>query len=283
MEETVSVQIQVSAKEVPETFALYSVNTQTQINGPGKAVITYQIDLGELVDNTNAITRFFKSGLPVTISMGYGSQTSPVFSGIITQQYISVSLENHTIEIICEEYSCILESIPVPANINNQSFVSSISPLLRKNGFKLNIISRIKSVVAHPESSGNLFDLILSTAKLNGLNVLVKDKLLTLAPADYTQKPVASLTMGVNIITLQAEGLIHLAANQRAADKAQESGILTCRAILHIQGSSLAIPGKLAEINETGEAFSGKAYIIRTNQTLQNGNWLTVVTTGLGY
>lgn len=283
MEETVSVQIHVNGKEAPETFALLSVSTQTQINGPGKAVITYQIDLGELVDNTNAITRFFKSGLPVTIGIGSRGQTSPVFSGLITQQYISVSPENQTIEIICEEYSCILESIPVPANINNLSFVSSISPLLRKNGFKIHIASRIKNVVAHPESSGNLFDLILSTAKLNGLNVMLKDKLLTLAPADYIQEPVISLTMGVNIITMQAERLIHLAANQRAADKAQESGILTCRGIFHIQGSSLAVPGKLTEINEAGEAFSGKAYIVRTNHSVQNGNWLTIVTTGLGF
>lgn len=282
MEETVNVQIQVSCKEVPETFALLSVNTQNQINGPGKAVITYQIVREELAESANAITQFFKSGLPVTIGMGYGSQTSPVFSGIITQQNISVSLENHTIEIICEEYSCLLESIPVPANINNLSFISSISPLLRKTGFKINIISRIKSTVAHPESLGNLFDLILSTAKLNGLNVMVKDKLITLAPADYTQEPVVSLTLGVNIMTLQAEGLTYLAANQRVADKAKESGILTCRAILHTQGSALLVPGKLTEINEAGEAFSGRAYIIRTNHTLQDGDWITIITTGLG-
>jgi phage protein D len=118
----------------------------------------------------------------------------------------------------------------------------------------------------------------LQVSPANGSVLLINclgDKPVDSTP-DLTGQPLLSITYGVSVLdmdvtTCPADTLPPSAP----PDFAHIQGSLS------FQGSSMALPGKLIQLSNTGKRFNGKAYIRGVKHTLQEGNWITTVELGI--
>ncbi|MEM9337599.1 MAG: type VI secretion system tip protein VgrG [Bacteroidota bacterium] len=201
--------VKVGGSAIKDYYQVTNITVEKEINKISKAEVT-------LIDGNPADQNFelsetedFVPGNEIEIDMGYHSDESSVFQGIITSQQIKVrSTRSKLLSVItvkCSDKAIKLTSGRKSATYEEQTDSDVITSIISDAGLDKSVEASDythKKVVQFDCSD---WDFILSRAEINGFLAICEDGKLQVAPPALSGSAALELTYGVDVIDFQAE------------------------------------------------------------------------------
>lgn len=145
-------------------------------------------------------------GAALVIRLGYGTDTTPVFSGIIQRQGLEIS-QNGAARLIVEATDKALAMTLARSNaiFTDTTDSAVITKLIEAAGLTANVTATSTSQPAIVQYYASDWDVMMMRAQLNAMVVVVSDGSVTVKPASTGGTPVLALTYGDSILEFQAE------------------------------------------------------------------------------
>ncbi|MFB9240690.1 type VI secretion system tip protein VgrG [Massilia antarctica] len=190
---------------LPDSMRVIAVEVSRSVNKLSQARV-YVAD-GDMAAKTFAVSdaKELVPGALIDIEAGYGSTTTPIFSGIVIKHAIRIDAGNRV--RVCIE--CRHPAFALTLSRNNKNHVDStdsdaITALLTGCGTVdvAETTSKYHGLVQYYSSD---WDFLLARAEANGLLVITGDKSVTVKPPATSATAVLSLTYGTDIMRFEAE------------------------------------------------------------------------------
>lgn len=199
--------IMVDGREVPATVQVYSLDVWTELNKIPRAKVVV-ID-GNPAAETFSVSEgdWFVPGKNIELKIGYRSDESTIFKGMITGQSIKARANGNSILSV----ECADPAVMLTRTTKSRYFYDvSESDVFEQ------IISEYSRLGAEIESTQYThkellqfqsidWDFILSRADINGLLCLVDAGTISIKKPDFSQEPVETVSYGNNLFELDAE------------------------------------------------------------------------------
>jgi Rhs element Vgr protein len=145
-------------------------------------------------------------GNTLAISMGYGSITTTVFSGVINAQGLEVT-KNGPSRLVVEATDKAMVMTLARANAVFQNITDSdlCSKLISTAGCSPKVTGTSTTHEAIVQYYATPWDLVVLRAQANSMVVTVSDGTVTVAPPNTSASPVLTLTFGQSILDFRAE------------------------------------------------------------------------------
>ncbi|MHB9147084.1 MAG: type VI secretion system tip protein VgrG [Candidatus Amoebophilus sp.] len=200
--------IKVGTKEIDKEFPIFSITVNKTINKiPYAKILLHDGDPAEqsfLISNSN----IFEIGKVVEIRLGYQSDLTVVFEGVITKH--SLKANNYTnpyLEVYCKDIAYQTTLVPKTISFADTTDSGALESILKnyKSDIKQHISSTtIKHEILAQQDTTD-WDFINVRAEANGQVVIVDDGTLTTKKPNSSQTPSYTFTYGVDIYGLDLE------------------------------------------------------------------------------
>lgn len=197
--------ILVDGQELPATIHVLSVTVMRELNRIPSATIHVQ-------DGTAAAGSFpvsdaahFLPGTKIEIQLGYRSQESTVFRGLVVKHGLKIRKEGSFLLVECRH-----EAVKMTAGLKSRYYEDKkdsdiLEELLGRYGLTADVAATGPSLKQVVQYEGSDWDFMLCRAEANGLFVMVEDSKIKIAPPDTSQGPVVTAAFGATILELDAE------------------------------------------------------------------------------
>ncbi|MVM33496.1 type VI secretion system tip protein VgrG [Spirosoma sp. HMF4905] len=200
-----TVKVLVEGTEIPGTIHLASLTIVRDMNRIPSATI--HIQDGEASKGTFAVGNeaHFIPGKKIEIKLGYRSNESTVFKGIVIKYSIKIRKNGSFLIVECRH-----EAVKMTSGLKSAYYENK-----KDNDILEEIIGRYKLAKEVATTKPNLpevvqyeatdWDFMLCRAEANGLFVMVEDDKLRIVKPDMGQSPVLNAAFGSTILELDAE------------------------------------------------------------------------------
>jgi Rhs element Vgr protein len=203
---TLAFSIKVAGKEISSTYQIISIDTWLSVNKVPKATIVLYDGSAATRDFPASNLKTFLPGNKVDIAAGYGDSTSPIYSGLIVKQGISINTSEGSKLVV----HLTDEAMKMTLDRNNASYEKIrdselIGKLISANGLAKDVAQTNtvhEEIVQYYASD---WDLMLTRAEMNGFVVIAEGGKVTAKKPDTQQAPVLRVEYGDSILDLEAE------------------------------------------------------------------------------
>jgi Rhs element Vgr protein len=192
---------------VPATAEIVSIDIWQELNRIPRAKITI-LD-GSASEQTFAVSEedWFIPGKEIEILVGYSSDETPLFSGIVTGQTIKVRPGGNSILMV----ECADPAVKMTTKPRSKYFYDTAESDLFET-----LISGYSGLTAEIEATSHVhkeilqyqstdWDFMLSRADVNGLFCLADGGTVYVASPDFSQEPAVTIAYGLNLLEMDAE------------------------------------------------------------------------------
>lgn len=201
----VSFSITSEGEAIPDTYGVMSVNITQEIDRIAQAQITVRdgnptTQMFEIADATT-----FQTGNTIEIALGYATETTTIFSGIVTKQSIKVDNSGTTIQITCKDK--LVEATKTRSKLVLSDALDSdaISQIADNLGVDNTITATTVTKERIIQYNATDWDFIVSRAQRNGMAVVTDNGSLVVSALTNDDDPALELQYGVDIIELDLE------------------------------------------------------------------------------
>ncbi|AJP72404.1 type VI secretion system tip protein VgrG [Sphingomonas hengshuiensis] len=230
----VAIRVVAGGGELDSGIQIASIDIWTGVNKLPKARLV--IADGEPAAATFPVseTDALIPGKPLTISLGYDSQETQIFSGIIYRQGLEVSQDGPS-RLVVEATDKAMAMTLARRNAVFEKITDSdlIKKLIAQSGLSATVATTSPIQPSIVQYYASDWDLMLIRAQLNGMVAIVDAASVTVAPPDTSKAPVLTLAYGESILdfraamdasTQYAASAIHSYAWDPAAQAVVQSG-----------------------------------------------------------
>lgn len=199
--------ILIEGEEIPSTVEVYSIDIWSELNRIPRAKVVI-LD-GSTSEQTFKVSEeeWFVPGNSIEIQLGYQSEETTVFKGIVTGQAIKMrSNGNSILTVDCTDPAIKLTTIP-----QSRYFYDSTESEVFET-----IIGGYSDLTADVEATefthkeilqfqSTDWDFILSRVDVNGLFCNVEGGTISIKAPDFGQEPVETVSYGNNLLEIDAE------------------------------------------------------------------------------
>ncbi|MEE9905197.1 MAG: type VI secretion system tip protein VgrG [Chlorobium sp.] len=200
-----TVAVLIDGTELPGTLHILSVSVTRELNRIPSAVLHFKD--GEAAKGTFEASNatHFVPGKKIEVQLGYRSQNSTVFRGIIIRHSIRVRKGSGLLVVECRH-----EAVRMTSGLNSRYFIDRkdsdiMEELLDLYGLQKKVQSTapdLKEVVQYESSD---WDFLVCRAEANGRVVIAGDDKVVIGPPDTESEPVVKVSYGSTILELDAE------------------------------------------------------------------------------
>lgn len=199
--------VKVNGNAVPDTMNVFAIIVEQFANRIPLAKITLlDGDPSEGQFSTSS-SSLFVPGTPITIEAGYDSTNQTIFSGIVTQQSLSVTdTMGSMLEVECRDTAIKMTVGRKSLSFTNKKDSDIISSVIGNySGLSASVTATTTEWPQQVQYYATDWDFILSRAEANGLIVTVVNGKVTVAPPDANTSPVLTATYGDSIYEFTAD------------------------------------------------------------------------------
>ncbi len=147
----------------------------------------------------------FVPGKSIEIQLGYRSQNTTVFKGIVTKQSIKIRKSGSVLNVECRH-----EAVKMTTGAQSRYFTDKkdsdiLEDILAQHSLQKDVVATtpaLKEVVQYDSSD---WDFLLCRAEANGLVVRADDDKIVIAKPDVSQSAALTVTYGSTVLELDAE------------------------------------------------------------------------------
>ncbi|WP_050478912.1 type VI secretion system tip protein VgrG [Herbaspirillum rhizosphaerae] len=191
---------------IKDTIGIISVEITKAVNRVSTARIS--IMDGDMPDDDFPVsdTDTFAPGKQIVISAGYGSQTKPIFQGVVVRHGIKISGKNEArLHVECKHKAVSLTIGRKNANYVNMKDSDIISQLVSPCGVSADVTATTtqhKEIVQYYSSD---WDFIVARAEANGFLVVPDDSSIIVKAPQTSVAAVLKVTYGTDLMSFQAD------------------------------------------------------------------------------
>ncbi len=190
---------------IPDTYGITSITISQEIDKIAQAQITVRdgnpsTQMFEIADATT-----FQTGNAIDIALGYATDTTTVFSGVVTKQSIKVDDSGTTFQVTCKD--ALVEATKTRSQLVLTDSLDSdaISQIAENLGVENDITATTVNKEKIIQYNATDWDFIVSRAQRNGMAVVTDNGTLVVSAITNSDTPVLELTYGVDIIEMDLE------------------------------------------------------------------------------
>jgi len=247
--------------QLPGGYNVLSVSVNLELNRIPSAII-HLLD-GEAADNSfpASDSALFVPGKSVEIQMGYGSQNSKVFKGIIVRHSLKIRASGHP-QLIIE---CRDEAVKMTKGIKSRYFSDQIDSeimgqLITEYGLMSQVETTTPSLKEVVQYQSTDWDFMLCRAEANGLVVIVEDGMISISKPAIGGESVVSLLYGATLVEFDAEmdARVQSTGIKASSWNSTDQEVIEAEATEpETTGSGNISPAELADV------IGGEAHVIR--------------------
>ncbi|SEA48150.1 Rhs element Vgr protein [Thiothrix caldifontis] len=197
--------LRIDGAEISGEFHVLSVTVSRELNRIPSA--EFQLRDGEASQATFAAsnTNHFIPGKAVEIQLGYRSQNTPVFKGIIVKHSIKIRKNGSLLQVECRDAAFSMTHGTHSRFHLDKKDNEIMEELISAHALTAEVASTrpaLKSVVQYDASD---WDFMLCRAEANGMVVMVEDGKIRISPPATGTEPVVAIRYGSTILELDAE------------------------------------------------------------------------------
>ncbi|WP_075187444.1 type VI secretion system tip protein VgrG [Teredinibacter haidensis] len=211
--DAVSIVIKIDGDDKTGDLKIESVRVSKAVNRIAKAWI-HLID-GDMPSQTFPISdkSDLSPGNKVDIEVGYGSESSAIFSGIIVKHGIEIGTSTDTRLVI----ECADEAIKMTFGRKHANFISlSSGDVVKDSEVISTIVGNYSGLTADIETTdaelsslvqygATDWDFILSRAEVNNMLVISEEGKISVKTPKFTSMPILTVTYGIDIMDFRAD------------------------------------------------------------------------------
>jgi Rhs element Vgr protein len=201
--------IKVEGTALPDTYQVVSVNVTKELNRISQA--TFVVRDGSPSDEAFPISdgTMLVPGKNVIITAGYNSTETQIFSGIIVQQALNISISDSLIEVICKD-----KAVKMTVGRKNLYFNSGNSPvkdsdliskLIGNSGATASVTATTVDQAQIYQYYSTDWDFMIARAEANGMIVVVDDGTVSVKPPGVSETAVLKVSYGDSLLDMQAQ------------------------------------------------------------------------------
>ena len=264
----VRIAITANGKPLNSTYQVIAVDIWTGVNKLPRARLVISDGSPNSATFPISETPTLIPGASLDIALGYDGQQTPVFSGLVCQQGLSIS-RNGPSQLIVEaaDKATVMTLARKNAIFEKTTDSKVIEKLIGQASLEADVKATSEVLPAVVQFYCSDWDLMLVRAQLNGMVVTTAAGKVTVAPPDTAAKPVLSLTYGQSILDFRA-GMD--ATSQYKASAIQSQAWDPATQALAVSGqasTSVSEPGNLSS-EQLAAVFDVKQYLQQTAGTL---------------
>ena len=197
--------ILVEGTEIPGTIHVLSITVTKELNRVPAA--TFHIQDGEAATATFAVGNSdqFIPGKKIEIKLGYRSQESTVFKGIVIKHSVKIRKTGSFLIVECRDEAVKMTSGLKSAYFEDKKDSDILEDIIGSYGLQKDVEATtpdLKEVVQYEATD---WDFMICRAEANGQFVMVEDGKVIIAKPNTGQDPVVTATFGATLLEIDAE------------------------------------------------------------------------------
>lgn len=200
-----TIAILVDGNDISGQLHLLSVAVEKELNRIPKAVLHFQDGEASQANFALSSADSFIPGKEIDIQLGYRSQNTSVFKGIVIKHSIKVRKNGSVLIVECRDKAVRMTGVQKNRYHTDKKDSDIIEELIGTYGLQHNVTATqpdLKEVVQYNATD---WDFILCRAEANGQLVVVEDGALTIAAPNLSANPTLTLGFGSTLLELDAE------------------------------------------------------------------------------
>jgi len=200
-----TVVILVEGKEISGEFQVLAVTVSRELNRIPTANI--QLEDGEPSKGTFAVsnTDYFIPGKHIEIQLGYRSQNTSVFKGVITKQGIKIRKNGNVLNLDCRH-----DAIKMTVGNKSRYYINMkdsdiMEQIIGSHALQKNVEATTPALKEVVQFDSTDWDFLLCRAEANGQVILVEDAKVSIVKPAVNNSPVVQIVYGSTVIELDAE------------------------------------------------------------------------------
>lgn len=197
-----------NGKKVSDTYLFRSIEVHREVNRIGRALL--KIKAGDMPDSNvpESESDAFKPGCSIRIELGYESNHTNVFNGIVVAQKIQILRHADSSPILVVE--CRDDAVKCTVARKNRVFEKkkdsdAIKAVLGDNGLSVEVDGTCAEHTQLVQYYCTDWDFALSRADASSLLVIVDGKQVKVKKPDVSGTPVLQVTYGVDLLSFDGE------------------------------------------------------------------------------
>lgn len=195
----------VEGQEISGQFQLLSIVVTRELNRIPSATVQLQDGDAAKASFAASDAQHFIPGKRIEIRLGYRSQNSSVFRGVITRHGVRIRQQGSQLNIECRD-----PAFKMTHGLHNRFHTDPkdsdiMETLIKAHGLQAEVAATQPELQAVPQYESSDWDFLLCRAEANGMVVRVEDGKLRIAPPAADGPAALSLRYGAAILELDAE------------------------------------------------------------------------------
>jgi Rhs element Vgr protein len=264
--------VKVNGSSVPDTFSIFSVHVEKNVNRISSARITVLDGNPSVQDFSASSSSVFVPGAKVTIEAGHDSHNLGIFTGIITGQLLRVDASiGSALEVECRDEAVKMIVGRKCATFHNQKDSDIISSVIASYGFTANVAATATVWPEQVQYYVSDWDFIVARAEANGMIVTTSGGKVTVTKPDANTASAATIGYGDGLFEFNA---VMNAITQLGSATASAWDYKQQRVANSVAQSSYAGPGNISS-KKLSEVVGLSSYGLQTSGALQNDELTT--------
>lgn len=201
----VSFRILSNDTEIPSTYQVMAIRIAQHINRISEAEITL-ID-GDAASQEFSVTdsKVFVPGVKIEIKLGYQSNHTTVFRGIVVKQAIKIDEDGSRLQVLCKDTCLKLTTHRENTIFTNSTDSDAMGTLVDASGLSKDITATTVTHEKIVEYYTTDWDFIISRAESNGMIVITDNGTLVVAKPNVSATPELKVQYGYDILEFDVE------------------------------------------------------------------------------
>ncbi len=274
----VTFEIQVNGTAIPDSTEVVSIHIENNLNEVPTARIVISDGNASTEQFPVSSSGLFEFGSDIEIKVGYNTNNTQVFTGIITGQAININQRaSSSIEVQCHcpvvkmteaERDVVFRKWQLADIIKN--IVGNYAAL------SVAVTDADAEILEISQGNHNDWDFLIGLAAAYDLIVMVNGAEITVKKAVVNSSPDLELVYGQNIYALSAE--MNSGNKSAYGDGNKFSSI---QGTIKIAGTDVVKPNSSVALRGLGSKFSGNQYVSGVTHVIATGEWHSMITIGI--
>ena len=193
-------------KQISDEYSVISVSVKREIGKIPTASLTL-IDGDMPKGEFNAgNSKDFIPGREIEIRAGYGVAKTIIFKGLVIRHSLSISRSNSVnLSVECKDKAVKMTKCRKQVRHQGDTDKVILSKLIKNHGLEPDVSNTVKSCNPTSQNDATDWDYLLIRAEANGLQVMVTDGKVQLAPVKKKGSPVMTVRYGYNLYSFSAK------------------------------------------------------------------------------
>ncbi|GAA3591284.1 type VI secretion system tip protein VgrG [Flavivirga amylovorans] len=201
----VSFTITSEGNAIPDTYGVMSVNISQEIDTIAQAQITVRdgnptTQMFEIADAST-----FQTGNAIEISLGYGTDTTTIFSGEVVKQSIKLDDSGTTFQVTCKDLLVKAVKSRSKVVLTDSLDSDAIDKIVGNLGIESDITPTTVTKEKIIQYGASDWDFIVSRAQRNGMAVVTENGKLVVGAITINDSPVLELQYGRDIMEMDID------------------------------------------------------------------------------